>query len=153
MYFVLIILLLLVFPVSSVVWESALSRHTATTIFLVGRWFAFWAVGVRLFIAGARQVIQPQFTAEGIFGIHDRASFAIVREVGFANLSMGVLGICSVFRPGWALPAALVGGLYYGLAGVGHIFRSGKNAKEYTAMISDGFVFLVLTLFVLNSFA
>jgi hypothetical protein len=133
--------------------DAAFSAHIASTIFLIGRWFAFWAVGVRLFIAGARQVIEPRFTAEEIFGIRDRASFAIVREVGFANLSMGVLGICSVFRVGWVVPAALVGGLYYGLAGAGHIFRKGKNAKEYTAMISDLFVFLVLMVFVLNSLA
>jgi hypothetical protein len=153
MYFVLIIFLLLVFPLASVIMDAAFSAHIASTIFLIGRWFAFWAVGVRLFIAGARQVIEPRFTAEEIFGIRDRASFAIVREVGFANLSMGVLGICSVFRVGWVVPAALVGGLYYGLAGAGHIFRKGKNAKEYTAMISDLFVFLVLMVFVLNSLA
>ena len=30
---------------------------------LVGKWFVFWAVGARLFIAGIRQVIQPAFTA------------------------------------------------------------------------------------------
>jgi hypothetical protein len=153
MYFVLIIFLLLVFPLAYVIMDAAFSAHIASTIFLIGRWFAFWAVGVRLFIAGARQVIEPRFTAEEIFGIRDRASFAIVREVGFANLSMGVLGICSVFRVGWVVPAALVGGLYYGLAGAGHIFRKGKNAKEYTAMISDLFVFLVLMVFVLNSLA
>jgi hypothetical protein len=140
MYFVLIIFLLLIFPAVSVITDPAFSRHTASTIFLIGKWFAFWAVGIRLFIAGARQVIQPEFTAEEIFAIHDRASFAIVREVGFANLSMGVLGICSVFRVGWIVPAALVGALYYGLAGMGHLFQRGKNAKESMAMISDVFV-------------
>ena len=113
--------------------------------------FVFWAVGIRLFIAGARQVVQPQFTAEEIFDIHDRRSFAIVRDLGFANLCMGLLGICSLFRAGWIVPAALVGGLYYGLAGVGHIFHKRKNAKEYMAMISDGFVFLVLLIFLLNT--
>jgi hypothetical protein len=152
MYFVLVILLLLIFPVGSVITEAALSPHSVIMISLIGRWFAFWAVGVRLFLAGARQVIQPQFTAEEIFGIHDRGSFAIVREVGFANLSMGLLGICSVFRIGWVVPAALVGGLYYGLCGMGHTFQRGKNAKEYMAMISDGFVFVVLLVFVLSSF-
>jgi hypothetical protein len=96
-------------------------------------------------------VIQPKFTAEEIFEIHDRSSFAIVRELGFANLSMGLLGICSLFCAGWIVPAALVGGLYYGLAGIGHVFHKNKNAKEYVAMISDGFVFLLLTVFVLNS--
>jgi hypothetical protein len=100
-----------------------------------------------------RQVIQPQFTAQEIFGIHDRGSFPIVRELGFANLSTGLLGLCSVFRIGWIVPAALVGGLYYGLAGMGHIFQKSKNAKEYMAMISDGFVFLVLTIVVLNRLA
>jgi hypothetical protein len=32
---------------------------------------------------------QPQFTAESIFEIKDRAAFAVVRELGFANLSTG----------------------------------------------------------------
>ena len=153
MYFVLVILLLLIFPVASVTTEAALTRHTVSIIFLTGRWFVFWAVGVRLFLAGARQVIQPQFTAEEIFGVHEHGSFAIVREVGFANLAMGLLGTCSIFRIDWIVPAAMVGGIYYGLAGMGHIFQKGKNAKEYVAMISDGFVFLVLLVFVQNSLA
>jgi hypothetical protein len=152
MYYAFVILLLLVFPVASVVTEAALSHDAVSDLSLVGRWFVFWSVGVRLFIAGVRQVIQPQLTAEEIFGIHDRGSFAIVRELGFANLSMGLLGICSVFRASWIVPAAIVGGLYYGLAGVGHIFHKSKNAKEYMAMISDWFVFLVLAVFVLSSF-
>jgi hypothetical protein len=151
MYFVLVILLLFIFPLASAIIEAALSVHAVSIVFLEGRWFVFWAVGIRLFIAGGRQVSKPQFTAEEIFDIHDRRSFAIVRELGFANLSMGLLGICSLFRAGWIVPAALVGGLYYGLAGVGRIFHKRKNAKEYTAMISDGFVCLVLLIFLLSS--
>lgn len=150
MYFVFVILLLFIFPVASVLLESPLSGHDAGIIALTGKWFVFWAVGIRLFVAGVRQVAQPRFTAEEIFGIRDRGSFAIVRELGFANLSIGFLGICSIFRGGWLIPAAIVGGLYYGLAGAGHIFHRGKNAKEYTAMITDWFVFLVLLVFVLR---
>jgi hypothetical protein len=150
MYFAVVILLLFVFPAASVVTQAALSSDTVNVVFFIGRWFVFWAVGIRLFIAGLRQVIQPRFTAEEIFGIRDPASFPIVRELGFANLSMGVLGICSLFRGGWIVPAAMVGGLYYGLAGIGHIFSKSKNAKEYMAMFSDGFAFLVLAVFVVN---
>jgi hypothetical protein len=36
-----------------------------------------WAVGVRLFTAGARQMLQPQFTAD-MFAIKDSAAHAIV---------------------------------------------------------------------------
>jgi hypothetical protein len=142
-YLIAVTSLLLILPVASVITESAFSSHTVSIIALTGKWFVFWAAGVRLFIAGIRQVFQPRFTAEEIFKLDDRVSFAIVRELGFANLSMGLLGI-------WLIPAAIVGGLYYGLAGAGHIFHRGKNAKEFTAMISDWFVFLVLLDFVLR---
>ncbi len=64
---------------------------------------------------------------------------------------MGALGICSIFRPGWVVPAAIVGGLYYGLAGIGHAMQKTRNAKRNMAMLSDGFVFFVLMMFVLKS--
>jgi hypothetical protein len=57
---------------------------------------------------------------------------------------MGILGMSILARPGWIVPGALVGGLYYGLAGLGHVFRGERNAKEYLAMVSDGFIFVVL---------
>ncbi len=151
MYIATIILLLLVFPAASVAAAVVLSNHPVTIMVLIGRWFVFWAVGIRLFIAGMRQVVQPQFTAEKIFGIHDPASLPIVREVGFANLSIGLLGVCSVFHAGWVVPAAIVGGAYYGLAGLGHIPQKNKNAKEYAALISDGFAFMVLLAFVIDA--
>ena len=102
---------------------------------LVGKWFAFWAVGVRLFLAGVRQMAQPEFTAKTIFEIDDSASFAIMREVGFGNLPMGALGLASLIVSGWVLPAAFVGGLYYGLAGLGHWVRGHRNFAGRTAML------------------
>jgi hypothetical protein len=42
------------------------------------------------------------------------------------------------------IPAAIVGGLYYAFAGLGHLPQKDKNAKENTAMISDGFAAVVL---------
>jgi len=151
MYFAVVILLLLVFPVISIGAEAVLSPHASSLEFLTGKWFVFWGVGVRLFIAGARQVTQPRFTAQEIFGLGDRGVFPIVRELGFANLSMGLLGICSVFRSAWIVPAAVVGGLYYALAGIGHVFQKERNAKENMAMVSDGFIALVLLAFMVSS--
>ncbi len=148
MYLLMLIALLLLLPVGSVIAESLLHPHAASVMTLVGKWLVFWAVGIRLLLAGIRQVIQPAFTASEIFGIEDDRSFAIVREVGFGNLSMGLLGVFSLFRPEWIVPAAIVGGLYYGLAGLGHVFSAQKSGKEYIAMLSDGFVFAVLLAFV-----
>jgi hypothetical protein len=152
MYSVAVVLLLFVFPVVSIAIEGFASANTASLLFLIGKWFVFWPVGIRLFVAGVRQTMQPQFTGKEIFEVHESGSLAIVRELGFANLSMGLLGIFSLLRPGWIVPAAIVGGLYYGLAGLGHLFRESKNSKEYVAMVTDVFVFLILAVFVVKSF-
>jgi hypothetical protein len=73
MYFASVLLLTLVLPVISIFIEAAGSPTGAVMTFLIGRWFVFWAVGVRLFVAGLRQTGQPQFTAREIFGIRDPA--------------------------------------------------------------------------------
>jgi uncharacterized protein DUF6790 len=144
-----IALLLVVLPAASVCIQLFLhSQGDQTVLSLVGRWWAFWAVGVRLFVAGLRQVIEPQFTAKEIFGSDDPGALPIVREVGFGNLAFGSLGVLSLFRPDWVVPAAIVGGIYYGLAGAGHIAQKNKNPKEWTAMLSDFGVSLILAAFI-----
>ena len=73
-----------------------------------------------------------------------------MREVGFANLSTGTLGLASLAVPAWLVPAAIVGGLYYGLAAVGHAFRRGRNFSEQVALISDAFAFVLLAVFAVS---
>ena len=67
--------------------------------------------------------------------------------MGFANISTGILGVCSIFNGGWVMPAAIVGGLFYGLAGVGHAFKRERNLFENVAMYSDFFVFIILLVY------
>jgi hypothetical protein len=105
---------------------------------------------VRLFIAGLRQTRQPAFTAAEIFKVNDPAAHPIVREVGFGNLAMGTLGLASLAVPTWLVPAALVGGLYYGLAGIGHAFNPERNAKEQIALVSDLLILALLAVFVIG---
>jgi hypothetical protein len=144
MYIVSVVLLLLVLPAGSVVAEALWRNGFADVMPLVGKWFVFWPVGVRLFIAGVRQVLQPEFTAESIFDIKDPAALPIVREVGFANLAMGTLGLLTLAESDLLMPAAIVGALYYGLAGAGHVWRGHLKSAGWTALISDFFIFLVL---------
>src|SRR5579863_4823714 len=123
MYFIFVALFLFVLPGTSVLAEALPSHDGADVMLLIGRWLVFWSVGVRLFIAGLRQVAQPRFTAESIFQVKDRGALSIVREVGFANLAMGALGLLTLAEPNFLVSAAIVGGLYYGLAGAGHAVR------------------------------
>ena len=152
MYLLSIILLLLVLPIASIIIE--LIAHTnGDLVFLIGEWFVFWAGGVRLFIAGIRQTAQPAFTAFEIFEITDKGAEKIVRELGFANLTIGLLNILSLVQPAWLIPAALVSGLYYALAGIGHVRNSGRNAKQTIALVSDLAVAVVLLGFVIIALA
>jgi len=144
MYFIFVVLLMFVLPVASIAAEVLWFRDDAGLMLLIGKWFVFWTVGVRLLLAGIRQVVQPRFTAESIFDVKDPAANAVVREIGFGNLAMGTLGLASLAQPAWLVPAAIVGGLYYGLAGAGHVFRSDRNFNEQTALVSDLMIFVVL---------
>jgi hypothetical protein len=148
MYFAFVVFLMFVLPVVSTAVETLWFNGSHGLMFLVGKWFVFWTVGLRLLLAGIRQVAMPRFTAESIFEIKDPAANAVVREVGFANLAMGALGLASLAQPAWLVPAAIVGGLYYGLAGAGHMLRSDRNFNEQTALVTDLMIFAVLAVFV-----
>jgi len=151
MYFITIALLLFLFPIVSVAIEAAMAGG-ADIWWLVGKWFVFWGSGVRLFLAGLMQTFRPEFTSKSIFNIDAPAAQAIVREVGFGNLSMGALALATLTEPRWIVPAAVVSGLYYGLAGLGHLFRQG-NLKERVALWTDFWMFVILAIFIVHQLA
>lgn len=145
LYLISILLFMLILPIISIAFEWG----TLPAWPLIGKWFVFWAVGIRLFIAGARQITKPEFTAKDIFHIDSQESLVIVRELGFANLSIGLAGILSLLKPGWTEIAAITGGLFFGLAGLLHVQKKRGSTNEVIAMISDLFIFLVIVLYLL----
>jgi hypothetical protein len=151
-YLLVVVLLLLVLPVWSMVMEYYLKPGRTEFWNLTGKWFVFWAVGIRLLMAGFRQIFQPAFTAREIFRIKDKAGFAIVKELGFANLCTGLAGVLTLWLPAWIVPTAFIGGLYYGLAGIGHLAKEPDSQNELIALYSDLFIFLVVMAFVVHSF-
>ncbi len=110
----------------------------------LGKWYLFWAGGVRLFLAGLRQTFQPGFTLRQIFEIDHKPSEHIVGELGFANLSMGLLCMLSLPALQLAMAGAIVAGLYYGLAGLKHVLSGERNANRTLAMATDILVLAVL---------
>lgn len=149
MYLLTVILTMAVLPIGSILVEHFILKTSTNLLLLVGKWFVFWAVGIRQFIAGLRQAIRPEFTAEGIFGIKSKDPLPIVQELGFANLSMGTLGILSLVDGRLVLPSAIVSGLFFGTAGIRHLIRGKRNANENVAMVSDILLFAVLATFLI----
>lgn len=143
MYYAIVASLMFAFPLLSIAIEANASAG-AFGASLVAKWFVFWSVGWRLFLAGARQIAQPEYTAREILGLKSSESNVLVRELGFGNLALGVIGIASLWLPSWRLAAALAGGLFYGMAGITHILQPHRNRLESVAMVSDLFASLVL---------
>jgi len=153
MYFVMVIGLMVVLPLISVIAEFAVSGGSADVLPLAGKWFLFWGVGVRLFIAGLSQTFRPEFTAENILGNKDTGATQVVKELGFANIGMGVLGLVAPWVAGWSVPAAIAPAIFLGLAGIVHVAKKHKNSKEWAATVTDLIVAIVLAIFVVVSVA
>jgi hypothetical protein len=143
MYFAIIVLTMLVMPVISIGIEQHLSPLVPVAV-SVGRWFVFWAVGVRLGLAGIRQIAKPQFTAREIFKVDDAHALPIVRELGIANLAAAVVGLLSLAVPSFVLPAAIWSAIFYMGAGAIHVATKERSRKETLAMVSDWWAAAVL---------
>jgi len=159
MYWVMVIGLMLVLPVASVLIEGFVSGWMPDALALIGKWFVFWAMGVRLFIAGVSQIVRPSFTAENILGRGaDENTNHVVQEVGFANLGLGAAGIVAPWiggttHGGWTAAVAVAGGVFLFAAGIRHLFKAGKGGKEWLACCTDLVVGIVLLVFAIASLA
>lgn len=116
-------------------------------ILILLRWFVFGIVGLRLISAGVKQAMIPDFTAKSIFNLSEKDAFALVRELGFANCFIGVMGTCCLFFNSMLLPVAIVAVLYYLCDGIQHIIRKEKNNQELFACITDIYAATVLMVF------
>jgi hypothetical protein len=143
MYFAIVVALMLVLPLASI-GIQVLSGGPGMVAALAAKWFVFWMVGVRLLLAGLRQIVQPRYTAEQILGVKDPDATLIVRELGIANTAIGSVGVASLFFRDWVFPIALVGTIFYALAGINHVTDKHRNRLQSFAMVSDLFAAAVL---------
>ena len=140
LYPLIVSLTMLILPAGSV----AAQWGEAPLLWLVGKWFVFWAVGARLLLAGIRQYTQPQFTSRDILGVDDPKAFVLVRELGGANIATGVVGLASLAWPSFVLPIAISAGIFYVVAAIEHLKEPHRGRNEAIALVSDIGAALVL---------
>ena len=149
MYIATLVLTMFVLPALSIGLAVALGSEAGWAA-LLGQWFVFWAVGVRLMLAGLRQWLQPAFTAREIFRFTGTEAQQVIQELGFANISIATLGLIAGAAPGFVLPAAVASGVFYGSAGIRHIRTPGKTRNETIAMTTDLWAAAVLAVVLLT---
>jgi len=140
MYLYFILATLWVLPLIAIGVEYR--RHPAPLLELVGKWFLFCGVGMRLTVAGLSQILNPGFTAAMLH--LDAGSHVIVQELGFTNLLLGGIALLSLFQPGYRV-LATGGAGFMGFAGFLHLSRLSPETttNETLALISDFWIFVV----------
>lgn len=149
-YIIGVSMLTLGLPVIGTITELLANNDTPSIFYLFGKWFIFSAVGLRLFMAGIKQITNPTFTLKEIFRIDNTESLPIVRELGFANLCFGLVGLISLFVPPWRIVSAFASGLYYGLAGILHFTKKPAGINEKFALFTDIFISIILIIYFLK---
>lgn len=145
-YATVILVSCLVLPIGSAIAEAVM-RAQQLSFELVAKWFIFSAVGLRLLVAGIKQVYDPAFTARQIFQIEHADALPVVRELGFANICFGLVGVLSLWLPAWRPVSAFASGLYFGIAGFQHLIKKPVGGNEWLALLSDFLIFLVLAIY------
>jgi hypothetical protein len=76
-----------------------------------------------------------------IYGMYIASVVALMR---FANSAIGGVAVASLFFRDWEFPIALVGTIFYALAGINHVTDKRRNKLQSFAMVSDLFAAAVL---------
>ncbi len=148
MYIALVLTQTLILPVASAIVELVAIGGDSIGVF--GRWFLFWGVGTRLFVAGLSQIARPGFTTGAILGHEDEGAAQVVQELGFTNASVGLVAmIAATFAPEWTVPTAIIGGAFLGLAGLRHVTKRGLSRAELVATWTDLIVGAVMAIYVI----
>jgi len=152
-YILAVTVLTFLLPLAAAVTESCCYRDHPFSFGLIGKWFIFSAVGLRLLAAGIKQIKDPAFTARQIFHIGTPEVLPIVRELGFANLCFGLVGVLSLFFPQWRIVSAFASGMYYGIAGLQHLLKKPEGANERFALVTDILIFMLLLIYFITFMA
>ena len=107
---------------------------------------------IRFFTAGIKQAQDPAFTAIKIFKLHSKESYVIIRELGFANICLGITSILSLINNQWRLMGAITGVVFFGFAGLQHISKKAGSGNEIIATASDIFIFIMMLLYIIFTF-
>lgn len=117
-------------------------RNKRNTKAISLKWFAFWVIGVGALITGLMQSLNPAFTA-GLLKLQSN-DFIIVRELGVAQIGMGILGLLTVKNLNYRKPAAIVYGIFIFGCTLIHFTRiSIISSGEIAALVTDVWIVVV----------
>ncbi len=139
-------LFVIIFPVISICAEAIIKGIPADPG-LMGKWLIFWVAGIRLSLRGIKRIYRRGAAPAIFFNEERKETFLMIRELSFANITIGVMGILSVVNSNWRQIAGLAAAIFFGLSALQHFFIKPVNGKEMAIMVTDIIVFAILLLY------
>lgn len=88
-------------------------------------WFLGFGIGVGSIFSGLAQVLSPEMVAQSV----GWPNTPFLREVGFANISYGILGLISIkYRSFWT-PTIIAYAVFMWGAAIGHIYNINQTGN------------------------
>lgn len=132
-------LLIFLLPLISVMIEHV-EIQTPADWRLLGKWFVFWAFGLRLFTSGIKQASNPSLPTKR----YDNQVFELTRSLGIVNICLGVGGILSLINETWRPVIAILGCLFFGLNSIRSLTGSLISGSQKLNALSDVLSFVIL---------
>lgn len=106
------------------------------------KWYIFWTIGFRALTTGAMQFLNSSYTME-LLQMGEESKI-IIMELGFAQFGIGLIGILSVWKKSFRLPAIITYGIFMLGASLIHIVRfTTANLEEIVSLAGDLFVLVI----------
>jgi len=135
-------LLLAILPLLSAAAEHHFV-HASISIILLGKWFMFWTIGIRLLIKGFVQVIRSRRNGNSSLLSKDE-TWEVAKILGLAKMALAGMGFLCVVNDQWSLLATITVGVYLGLTGFQHDFKRPSTTTGWMNMSYDVLVFSVI---------
>ena len=144
---------ILVLPILSIIFNLIINyrKNIVENIYeIIGKWFIFWALGIRLVIAGLMQLFNPIYTNNLLqLNLND---FIIIQELGLANFSIGLLCIISFFKKLLQKYVCLYMFIFFIGASTLHIIRiKNINFDELITLVTNIILIVVALYGIINS--
>ena len=138
-----IIITMFLLPTICYLIENRKARVTGVD---VCKWYIFWTIGFRALTTGAMQFLNSSYTME-LLQVSEESKI-IIMELGFAQFGIGLIGILSICKKSFRVPAIITYGIFMLGASIIHIVRfTTANAEEIVSLAGDLFVLVIAVVY------
>ena len=133
------LLINLICPVICIIVDVIINRKKGKLYdlkYISLKWLVLWVIGVGALITGLMQALNPEYTAN-LLQI-EANDFIIIKELGYSQIGMGILGLLSIKSSYYKKASAIVYGLFIFGCTLNHFTRiSIVSAGEIVSIVSD----------------